>query len=151
MIEPKQAGTPGDTLYQVIVEVAAVFFRLRAAGKSAGLVTPWGGGIWGFLRSLKLQGPATVPQLARLRPVARQRIQRLADEAAAEGLVAFQDNPAHKRSKLVCLTPKGEAVFAEMDRHLAGMASELAGDLDPAELRTALKVLRQLRDRLRPD
>ncbi len=138
----------GEALYQVMVETAAVFFRMRAAGKKAGLVTSWGGGTWGFLRSLALNGPATVPQLARLRPVARQRIQRLADEAAAAGLVEFLENPAHKRSRLLRLTPAGEAAFAEMDARVKAIAGQLAEDLDVAELRAAVKVLTQLRNKL---
>ncbi len=138
----------GEALYQVMVEMAAVFFKMRALGKKEGLVTSWGGGIWGFLRSLKVRGPATVPQLARMRPVARQRIQRLADEAAEAGLIAFLDNPAHKRSKLLRLTPKGERAFAEMDARLKEIAARLAGDIGHEDLQTTVTVLKRLREKL---
>ena len=46
----------------------------------------------GLLRSLALLGPLTVPQIAQMRPTSRQRMQRLADGLAAEGLVQFIDN-----------------------------------------------------------
>jgi hypothetical protein len=36
-----------------------------------------------------------------MRPTSRQRMQRLADELAGEGLVKFVENPKHRRSKLV--------------------------------------------------
>ena len=36
------------------------------------------------MRSLALLGPLTVPQIAQMRPISRQRMQRLADELAAE-------------------------------------------------------------------
>ena len=134
--------------YQVVVEVLGLFFKLRARGKAEGLVTPWGGGIWGFLRSVRDHGPMTVPQLARLRPVARQRIQRLADEAAEAGLVAFLDNPAHKRSKLLRLTPEGEAAYAQMDTRFREVARQLATGIDPEDLATTARVLRQLREKL---
>ena len=49
-----------------------------------------------------------MPQIAGMRPTSRQRMQKLADELAEEGLVKFVDNPKHLRSKLVQLTPKGE-------------------------------------------
>ncbi|MGO8917821.1 MAG: MarR family transcriptional regulator [Stellaceae bacterium] len=65
------------------------------------------------MRSLTLVGPLTVPEIAKMRPTSRQRMQRLADELAAEGLVEFIDNPRHRRSKLVRLTRKG-------NRHYAG-------------------------------
>src|SRR5262249_55258435 len=79
------------------------------------LITSWGGGSFGFMRSLALLGPLTVPQIAHMRPTSRQRMQRLADELAAEGLVKFIDNPKHRRSKLVQLTPKGDARYPEMN------------------------------------
>jgi DNA-binding MarR family transcriptional regulator len=148
MARETERSPAGEALYGVIVETAALFFRMRALGKKGGLVTAWGGGLWGFLRSLKLNGPATVPQLARLRPVARQRIQHLADDAARAGLIEFRDNPAHKRSKLLALTPAGERAFAEMDAKLAEMAEGLSEGLDEQDLRTTLEVLRQLRDKI---
>ena len=109
------------------MEITATFFRLRAAGKRIGAVTPSGGGILGMLRSLTLEGPQTVPQIARSRPVARQHIQRLANEAEAEGLIEFVDNPAHRRSKLMRITPKGETTYGElMGRMAAYTGQEIA-------------------------
>jgi DNA-binding MarR family transcriptional regulator len=148
MARRNEQTAAGAALYQVMVETAALFFRMRAAGKRAGLVTSWGGGMWGFLRSLDLHGPATVPQLARLRPVARQRIQRLADEAAEAGLVEFLDNPAHKRSRLLRLTPAGETAFAEMDARVKAIAERLTEGIDEKDLRTTVNVLGQLREKL---
>jgi hypothetical protein len=46
---------------------------LRAVGQRAGLITSWGGGAFGFMRSLALIGPLTVPQIAQMRPTSRQR------------------------------------------------------------------------------
>ena len=45
-------------------------------------------------------------------------MQRLADELAADGLVKFIDNPKHRRSKLVQLTPKGDARYRQLDARL---------------------------------
>jgi hypothetical protein len=50
-----------------------------------GVITSWGGGAFGFMRSLALLGPLTVPQIAQMRPTSRQRMHRLADDFAAEG------------------------------------------------------------------
>ncbi len=70
----------------------------------------------------------------------RQHIQQIANEAAADGLIEFIDNPAHKRSKLLRLTPKGERVDAEMTERLKTFAGDLAEDFDAAELATAARV-----------
>ena len=132
----------------LMLETARTFFRLREAGKRTGGVTAWGGGLWGFLNSLALGGPQTVPQIARARPVARQRIQRLADEAAAAGLVEFIANPAHKRSRLVRLTGEGETFHAQLTERLRDLAEGIAGDMETDELRVAHEVLARLRGKL---
>ena len=106
------ADSKAEAVAQLILEVAQCFFRIRALGQKTGLITSWGGGAFGFIRSLALLGPLTVPQIAQMRPTSRQRMQRLADELAAEGLVEFVDNPRHQRSKLVRLTPKGTRAIA---------------------------------------
>lgn len=130
------------------LEIMATFFRLRAAGKRIGAVTPSGGGILGMLRSLALEGPQTVPQIARSRPVARQHIQRLANEAEAEGLIEFVDNPAHRRSKLMRITPKGETTYGELMGRMAGFSEELASGMDAGAIAEATEVLRQFREKL---
>lgn len=138
----------GAAVVELMAAVGATFFRMRAAGKAMGAVSPWGGGTWGFLRSLARDGPQTVPALARARPVARQRIQKIADELAAEGLVAFSDNPRHKRSKLVRLTPKGERAFEALDARVRDAAEALARDLDRADVARATDLLIRLAERL---
>jgi DNA-binding MarR family transcriptional regulator len=129
---------------ELMLEVAQCFFRIRAIGQKTGLITSWGGGSFGFLRSLALLGPLTVPQIAQMRPTSRQRMQRLADELAAAGLVAFIDNPKHRRSKLVQLTPKGNACYRQMSARFLAVASTMGGALGEAEIRKAAAIVRQL-------
>src|SRR5215469_8412555 len=109
-----RAARTAEAIADLMLEVAQFFFRLRALGQKTGLITNWGAGAFGFMRSLALIGPLTVPQIAEMRPTSRQRMQRLADELAAQGLVEFIDNPRHRRSKLVRLTRKGSARYRDM-------------------------------------
>src|SRR5512134_3971647 len=124
-----------EAIAELMLEVAQCFFRIRAVGQRTGLITSWGGGAFGFMRSVVLLGPLTVPQIAQMRPTSRQRMQRLADELAAEGLVEFVDNPQHQRSKLVRLTRKGDARYREMSARFAAIASTMGGDLSEADIR----------------
>ena len=140
------ATRKAEAIAELMLEVAQCFFRIRALGQKAGLITSWGGGAFGFMRSLALLGPLTVPQIAEMRPTSRQRMQRLADELADEGLVKFVDNPKHRRSKLVRLTTKGEARYRELNTRLLSIASTMAGALGEAEIRKAAEVVRQLSD-----
>jgi DNA-binding MarR family transcriptional regulator len=127
-----------------MLEVAQCFFRIRAVGQKTGLITSWGGGAFGFMRSLALLGPRTVPQIAQMRPTSRQRMQRLADELAAEGLVTFIDNPKHRRSKLVQLTRQGAARYRELSARLLAIASTMGVALSEPEIRKTTGILRQL-------
>jgi DNA-binding MarR family transcriptional regulator len=139
-------GGNGEVITELMLAVAQCFFRIRALGQKRGLITSWGGGAFGFMRSLALFGPLSVPQIARMRPTSRQRMQRLADELAADGLVKFIDNPKHRRSKLVQLTPKGDMRYRELNARLLSIASTMGAGLSETEIRKTTEVLRHLSD-----
>src|SRR3990167_8594722 len=74
-----------EAIAELMLEVAQCFFKIRAFGQKTGLITSWGGGAFGFMRSLALLGPLTVPQIAQMRPTSRKRMQRLGGELAGAG------------------------------------------------------------------
>jgi DNA-binding MarR family transcriptional regulator len=133
-----------EAVAELMLEVAQCFFRIRALGQTTGLITNWGGGAFGFIRSLALLGPLTVPQIAQMRPTSRQRMQRLADELAAEGLVEFLDNPKHRRSKLVRLTPKGDAHYRDLNAQFLSISSTIGVALSEADIRNTIEIVRHL-------
>jgi DNA-binding MarR family transcriptional regulator len=141
------AQSKGEAYADLVFEVAAYFFRVRAAGQKHGLVSKSGGGTLGFLRTVEAAGAITVPDLARMRPTSRQRMQQLADELVAEGLIEFIDNPQHKKSKLMRLTRKGQTRYRLMLKQLHRIGAEVAQDVGEAELRRATAVLRALWER----
>ena len=148
---PRRGARPivdskAEAIAELMLEVAQCFFRIRAVGQKTGLITSWGGGAFGFMRSLALLGPLTVPQIAQMRPTSRQRMQRLADELAAEGLVKFIDNPKHRRSKLVQLTRQGDARYRELNAKLLVIASTMSVSFSEADVRKATEMVRQLSD-----
>jgi DNA-binding MarR family transcriptional regulator len=143
---PRPIDSKGEAIAELMLDVAQFFFRIRAVGQKTGLITSWGGGAFGFMRSLALLGPLTVPQIAQMRPTSRQRMQRLADELAAEGLVHFIDNPKHLRSKLVQLTPQGERRYSELTAHFLAIASTLGVGLSEADIRQTTQIVRRLSD-----
>jgi DNA-binding MarR family transcriptional regulator len=133
-----------EAIADLMLEVAQCFFRIRAVGQKTGLITSWGGGAFGFMRSLALLGPLTVPQIAQMRPTSRQRMQRLADELEAEGLVEFIGNPKHRRSKLVRLTRKGDARYRGLNARFLAIASTLGVGLSEGDIRRTMEIVRQL-------
>ena len=78
----------------------------------------------------------------------RQAVQRVANDLAKEGLVAFAENPDHKRAKLVSTTDSGAAVLAEVQRRQIAWSNRLSRGLTPAAVEQAQAVLRELRERL---
>jgi DNA-binding MarR family transcriptional regulator len=135
-----------EAITELMLDVAQCFFRIRALGQKTGLITSWGGGAFGFMRSLALLGPLTVPQIAQMRPTSRQRMQRLADELAAEGLVEFIDNPKHRRSKLVQLTRRGDARYRQLNARFLMIAATMGVALSEADVRKTTEIVRQLSD-----
>lgn len=150
----KSGTSPADdskaeAVAELMLDVAQCFFRIRAFGQKAGFITSWGAGAFGFMRSLALLGPLTVPQIAQMRPTSRQRMQRLADELAAEGLVEFADNPKHRRSKLVRLTAKGQVRYRELNARLLAIAATMGVALGEAQIRGASGVVRQISEEVK--
>src|SRR5712691_8915926 len=140
-----------EALAELMLEVAQCFFRIRALGQKTGLITSWGGGAFGFMRSLALLGPLTVPQIAQMRPTSRQRMQRLADELEVEGFVEFIDNPKHRRSKHVRLTRKGDARYRDLNARFLLIASTMGVALSEADRRKTIEIVRRLSDDVRSE
>ena len=132
-----------QTLLALLMEAASTFHKMRALGRKLGAVSDEGGS-WGLLRSLLLQGPQTVPQLAKSRPVARQHIQVLVNALLDEGLVELRDNPAHKRSKLVGITADGEDRYRETEARILKLLNTMTEAFDAADVGNAIRTVEQL-------
>lgn len=85
--------------------------------------------------------PQTVAQMAREIGNSRQAVQRLADVLEKEGLIAFVDNPADKRARLIELTPQGKEVLAEIDLRDKQWSQTLMAELDSEQLHMIAEVL----------
>ena len=118
------------------------FTRMKAATDrvtgAAGQSTPR----FSVLREIAVRGPTSVAAIARARRAARQGVQRLATELAADGLVTFIENPQHRRSPLLELTPRGRQIVAQLLRQQDAVARAVAPRLDARKVRHAIEVLR---------
>src|SRR5262249_30702683 len=91
---------------------------------------------WLVLEAVQDQ-PATVAQVARTLHLARQGVQRLADLLVRDGLAVYQDNPAHRRAKLLRITPHGRATLRTIQARQAAWADAVGAALGEDELRQA--------------
>lgn len=127
------------------VAVIEFYFRIEAITEAlAGFATA--GGEWGTLRTLVNEGPQTVPDMARSKPVSRQHCQTIVNALEAQGLVEFIDNPKHKTSKLVRATKKGRLRFQTMRKQFLSAAGVYAPLFTSAEVAVATDVCKRARD-----
>jgi DNA-binding MarR family transcriptional regulator len=141
--KPLQA-TPQDLL-DFSVAVIELYFRIEAITEAtAGFATA--GGEWGVLRTLVKEGPQTVPEMARSRPISRQHCQTICNALEQQGLVEFVDNPKHKKSKLVRTTRKGRDRFESMRKQFLGAAGVYSPFFTANELASATDVARRARE-----
>ncbi len=99
-----------------------------------------------ILGGLKRHGPQTVPQIARSRNVSRQHIQTIVNHLANQGRVEFVGNPAHQRSRLVRISPRGTELLNTINRQEAARWVGLGELLSEEEMRSSRVVLQKLRE-----
>lgn len=94
-----------------------------------------------LLMALRMLRQATVPRLARKREVSRQYVQVTMNALAKRGLVDFRDNPGHKRSRLLVLSDRGEALILGVMAREGEALQRVAAQLKPDEVKEAVTVL----------
>ena len=92
--------------------------------------------------------PITVAEIARELGLARQSVQRVADLLVGDALAEYRPNPAHRRAKLLHLTPQGRAALDRIRPGHAAFAERLAANLGFAELRRIADALDLLSEAL---
>ena len=123
--------------------------RLIAAGDQ--LVAPLGltSARWQVLGAVAMAStPQPVAHIAADMGLARQGVQRIVNELVNDGFVAFEENPRHRRAKLVRLTPRGSEVISAAGKLQRPWVDGLAAGLDGGKIAIAAEVLEALRNRL---
>jgi DNA-binding MarR family transcriptional regulator len=143
------ARTPaGDALTDLVMQVVRLIRDFSAAGEA--LARPAGQTLarWLVLEAVQDE-PASVAQIARELHLARQGVQRLADVLVRDGLAVYEPNPAHRRAKLVRLTPQGRSALRTVQAAQRTWADALGAELGEADLRQASAVLDRVLDAVR--
>jgi DNA-binding MarR family transcriptional regulator len=137
----------GNALSEFVVHVFRLDGLLKATGDNlagpAGQTTAR----WRVLAAVE-NGPMTVAQIARAWWLTRQSVQRIADLLERDGLVAYEENPSHRRAQLVRLTPNGVAVLRRIRTAQRDWANALGDRLTTDDLETANRILARVIDAL---
>jgi DNA-binding MarR family transcriptional regulator len=133
-------------LITVFEETRALFHRLKVVVEQIHKEGQMSGGLRGVMRTLVAEGPQTVPQMARTRPTSRQHIQVLVNRLLELGLVELVYNPAHKRSRLVNLTPAGKKRIDAMNQREAALLQKLKVEISEKSLYSSARTMKKLRE-----
>ena len=97
---------------------------------------------WQVLGAIALAPqPPNIPQIAATMGVTRQGVLKQINLLVDEGLVQPQANPAHKRSPLYSLTPKGQTIFEALRARWQRHVGEIAKGFSATDLDAAIRVL----------
>lgn len=137
----------GDAFTQLVLEVFRINGRLLEAGDQ--LAKPVG------LRSARWQvlgvvehRPISVAHVAHEMGLTRQSVQQTADGLEKHGFITFVDNPHHRRSKLMQLTPKGQTALDFIKGRQAEWANALGEHFAAEDMHAVVRALRQIHERL---
>jgi DNA-binding MarR family transcriptional regulator len=143
-VSDRPRRTPaGDAFSGLAFRVLRLAGLLAAAGDALARPVGQSTARWQVLAAVESQ-PASVAGIARALGLARQSVQRVADALEAGGLVAFEDNPRHRRARLVRLTPEGRAVLAAIQAAQAPWADARGAKVGTEKLERANRVLDQV-------
>jgi len=139
----------GDAVTLFVLDLFRLNNQLLSAGDR--LVAPLGltSARWQILGAIVAADyPQPVAWLARNLGAHRQNVQRIINDLAKEGLVAFETNPHHRKAQLVVLTKNGKQTFDAAMRLQAPWSDSLSEGLPVKDLKTAHQVILALRQNL---
>ncbi len=139
----------GEAATELILELFRLNGRVLVAGDR--MVSELGltSARWQVLGAVALAvRPEPVAWLARSMGLNRQGVQRIVNELAADGYVALEPNPHHRRASLVVLTERGREAYAAAQRLQVPWVNALAKGLRVEDIAAARDTLAALRKRL---
>jgi DNA-binding MarR family transcriptional regulator len=89
-------------------------------------------------------GPVSQAELGRATAMDAATMKGVIDRLEARGLVSTGPCGDDRRRVLVCLTPEGARLFAELAARAAAISAETLAPLAPAERATLLRLLRKM-------
>ena len=135
-------------LLELFDETASLHNRLRVLAEQVHGQDEGSAGRRSILRSLKLSGPQTVPQMAHVRLVSRQHVQVLVNALIDDGLLELVKNPSHKRSSLVQLSKRGKQMVLEMHKTEEEWLEQLKLNVSKKDIQRTTETLRMVRTSL---
>ncbi|MBI9111555.1 MarR family winged helix-turn-helix transcriptional regulator [Maridesulfovibrio ferrireducens] len=90
-------------------------------------------------------GQATVPDIAYAMKISRQFVQTAINELEKQNMIEFQENPRHKRSKLLKLTEHGRDVLNQVRENEENIIQKILPDMEATRVKAAYELLASIR------
>ncbi len=123
----------GSAFTELVLNIFKLNGAFLEAGNQLTKLAEQSSARWQVMGCVDKEG-LSVAAIARIMGLARQSVQRTADILVLEGLATYQENPEHKRAKLLRLTRKGLAALEQIETAQAIWANELGKKLGKTEL-----------------
>jgi DNA-binding MarR family transcriptional regulator len=146
----QQRSPAGDAFARLSITVLQLAGHLTTAGDA--LTRPLGqsSARWQVLAAAG-HASMSVAGIARMLGLARQGVQRIADLLEAEGLARYEENPAHRRARLLVLTPRGRDTLNAIRAKQTVWANALGEGFSETELRDAADLLTRVLDAVKAE
>jgi len=140
----------GEVFTELVLEVFRVNGLALEAGDALTEALGLSSARWQVLGVVDHE-PAPVANVARVMGLARQSVQQTADVLERDGFIEYQENPHHRRAKLITMTARGREALRKVEARQAAWANQLAASLDARALKATVEGLRQVRQRMEED
>jgi len=131
---PARRSRGGDLLTELVLKVFRLNGELLEVADRIAEGSRLTAARWQVLGAV-LPAPLSVAGVARNMGLTRQSVQRLANLLVEEGLCAYQDNPAHRRAKLLAPTAQGLAAIERIRPIQRAWANQVAARVGEKDLR----------------
>ena len=135
---------------ELLLSVLRLHGLLIAAGDELARPVGLSSARWQVLGVVE-HGAASVSDIAKAMCLKRQSVQETVTSLAEGGFVAFEDNPRHRRAKLVVLTAKGRRALDVVIEAHRGWATRIGKAASLPSMQSANEVLRALETALSSD
>jgi len=130
----------GDAFSGLAYRVLRLAGLLTASGDALARPAGQSSARWQVMAAVEVE-PMSVSGIARALGLARQSVQRVADALEAGGLIAYDDNPRHRRARLVRLTPAGRSALGTIQAAQAPWADAVGARVGAEKLDRVNRVL----------
>jgi DNA-binding MarR family transcriptional regulator len=138
---------PAEAFTRLILETFRFNGQLLGAGDRVTKEFGLSSSLWQVLGAID-EASASVAQIARNMGLTRQSVRRTARVLMKRGFVTFEENPNHRRAKLVVLTESGREVLDRVSQAQIAWANRIAQGLSAREIDSAVHIMRTLCERL---